>query len=302
MNSGVCKQQCEQCAARVAIWIIVANGLLGVFKLAMASITSSAAIAVDGIQSLACALVGGIVAAGIRIGKKPADSRFPFGYGKAEFLVSILSYSGLFGLGIVMAVSTSTLLAVGRSSPPMILALPVALISIGANYYMFIACRCCGIKTQSPGLMADAGQNYADMISSCSVAVSVALCQIGPSFYFFDALAGLVAAVMIMIDAARAWWSDMQTLIDRPIPQEQVDRVQAAAARKQGVRGIRFARGRRSTKGVRVELGVELSAASSVCETQRIGETIRTDLLRRLGWIEDVVVYAYPDAVSEPES
>jgi cation diffusion facilitator family transporter len=285
----------------VASWVIVGNAILGLFKLVTAMFTQSVAIGVDGVQSLACALVGGIVAAGIRIGRRPADSRFPLGYGKAEFLVSILSYSGLFGLGVVMATSACYLLAIGRSSPPMVLALPVALISTVANYWMYSACRCAGKATQSAGLMANAGQNHADMISSLSVTISVALCQIGPSFYFFDALAALAAAAMIMVDAARSWWSDMQVLIDGPVRDDLLDSVQATAARAEGVDRVRFARGRRTGKGVRIELGVEVSSARTVSETQRIGAELRGDLLHRLRWIEEVDVYAFPGSVARRE-
>jgi cation diffusion facilitator family transporter len=289
-----CRQRCETCAARVATWVIAGNAVLGLFKLVAAAITHSAAIGVDGVQSLACALVGGIIAAGIRVGRRPADTRFPLGYGKAEFLVSILSYSGLFGLGVVMASSACYLLAIGRSAPPMVLALPVALISAVANYWMYSACRCAGRATQSAGLMANAGQNQADMISSASVAVSVVLCQIGPSFYFFDALAALAAAVMIMIDAGRSWWSDMQVLIDGPVREDLLRGLQATAAQAEGVDGVRFARGRRTGRGVRVELGVEVASARTVSETQRIGAELRGDLLQRLRWVDEVEVYAFP--------
>jgi cation diffusion facilitator family transporter len=296
MSSACAPQRCRRCAARVAVRVIVINAVLGVFKLATGVFARSAAITVDGIQSLACALVGGFVAAGMRVSRRPADRRYPYGYGKAEYLVSLLSYSALFGLGVFMFVSAGLLLLAGRSEPPMALALPVALISVVANYLMFAACRCAGEATGSAGLRANAGQNYADMLSSCSVALSVALCQLGPAFYFFDALAAVAAAVMIMVDAAACWRADLRVVLDHPLQRRLLRRVRREAAGTDGVQQIHFVRGRRTGNGLSIQLGLCVPPGATVAEAQRIGARVRGNIMRKLGRVRDVDVFSYAGA------
>lgn len=295
MSGDPAPQQCARCAAKVAWGTIAVNGILGVFKMGAGALTESAAISVDGIQSLACAIVGCFVAAGMKIGRRPADARFPHGYGKAEFLVSILSYSGLLGLGVFMLGSSTYLLLAGRSSPPMLFALPVAVISIVANYLMFAACRCAGNAISSAGLLANAGQNHADMLSSCSVALSVVLCQIGPSFYFFDALAAIIAAAVIIVEAASCWWDDMQVLLDRAANPAVLARARATALAVDGVEAIRFARGRRLGAGESLEIGVILQATRSVEEAQRICAGVRQEVMCRMAAVQSALVLPYAD-------
>ena len=60
--------------------------------------------------------------------------------------------------------------AIGRSMPPRLFALPVALVSVLGNYLLWKLCRCAGHATDSAGLLANATQNRADMLSSAAVA------------------------------------------------------------------------------------------------------------------------------------
>ncbi|MHC4695795.1 MAG: cation transporter, partial [Planctomycetota bacterium] len=87
----------------MAVLAIVGSVLLGVFKVSLGVLAQSASVTADGLESFAVAIGAIFVVAGLRFGQRPADSDFPYGYGRIEFLVSVLSYAGLFGLGLFMA-------------------------------------------------------------------------------------------------------------------------------------------------------------------------------------------------------
>ncbi len=105
--------QCNRCAHRVAVLVIAGSLFLGVFKVSLGIYSQSASVTADGLESFAVAISAILVWAGLKFGRRPADRTFPYGYGKVEFLVSVISYAGLVGLGLFMAIGSGFLLGGG---------------------------------------------------------------------------------------------------------------------------------------------------------------------------------------------
>jgi len=288
-------RDCERCASRTASASIWVNAGLGVFKFVTGSLARSAGVAVDGVQSLACAAVAGLVVAARRLSGKPATRGYPYGYRKAEFLVAVASFAGLFGLGVFMLVSSIVLLKAGRSAPPHPIAIPVSLISVFSNRMLADACECAGRVTRSAGLTANAGQNRADMVSSCAVALGTALSQIGPSFYFCDSLSAVLAALLILRESAVGWWEHMQVLLDRPLTDAARARVAAIAESVDGVAAARFVETTQMGERTAIDLGIDLPEAATVGDADRIGSEIRQRIMIQLAWVGRVDVYPYPN-------
>ena len=96
---------CTNCANRLVKWAIVASIVLGVFKVATGILSQSIGVTIDGIQSFGCALVAIFVALAMKLRKKPADSGFPYGYGKAEFFVEQSQNTGLEGDRMIISMA-----------------------------------------------------------------------------------------------------------------------------------------------------------------------------------------------------
>ncbi len=286
--------QCNRCAHRVAVLVIAGSLFLGVFKVSLGIYSQSASVTADGLESFAVAISAILVLAGLKFGHRSADNRFPYGYGKVEFLVSVISYAGLFGLGLFMAVGSGCLLVGGRFSGPTAIGLPVAAISVLGTYIMYSACRCAGRTTGSAGLLASAQQNLADTLTSFAVLISVGLAQLGPAFYWCDSAGAGLVGLLIMKDAARCWWSDMRVLADFSLPEGKIGQIRAAAVAVEGVNQALFVRARRTGQHVRADLGLLLAGERTISEAQRISTDTRVAILRRLNWVEDIDVYVYP--------
>jgi cation diffusion facilitator family transporter len=226
-------------------------------------------------QSFACALVAVLAAKSIKLGQRDPDERFPFGYGKVEFLASVISLTFLFGFGAFLAVSSAMLLLLGRTSAPDLIALPVSVISVIANYLMYRYCACVGVRAHSPAMLANAAQNRADMQSSCAVLVGIALCQLHPKLVFFDALATLIVAGMIMLDAGRSWWADVRVLVDGSLSQRTIDGIEGRVRAIGGVEAVSLVSARRMGQYTAVELLVEAAPQATVCQVQELTRAIR---------------------------
>ena len=81
-------QRCINCGKKVE-WIILGINL-GLFfvKGSFALISHSKSLLTDSFQSLANFIITLVVIASIRLAARGADKKFPYGYGKVEFLAS----------------------------------------------------------------------------------------------------------------------------------------------------------------------------------------------------------------------
>ena len=80
---------------------IAANAVLAGFKLAVGLITGSIAIVLDAVNNVSAALSSVITVLGTKIAGKPADKKHPYGYGRIEYLTSVLIASIVLVAGIL---------------------------------------------------------------------------------------------------------------------------------------------------------------------------------------------------------
>ncbi len=287
-------KECRICAHRVAGLVVAGSLFLGLLKLSVGIFAHSASVAADGLESSAIAISAGLVMVGLKFGRKPADHKFPYGYGRVELLVAVIAYAALFGLGLFLTVGSVCLVVSGRFTGPTLIALPVSAISIVGTYLMYSVCRCAGKATGSSGLMADAQQNLADTLTSAAVLISVSLAQLGPAFHWCDSVGAGVVGLLIMKDAAKSWWTDLCVLLDTSLPRSQTSQISTAALAVRGVTQSRFVKTRRTGQRVWADVGVLVAPACTVSEAERISTDTRESVLRRLAWVEDIEVFVYP--------
>ncbi|MBF0432206.1 MAG: cation transporter [Fibrobacteria bacterium] len=287
-------EKCKHCATRVAVLTVFGNLALGLFKVVVGMLDASASVTADGIQSFACAVVAIFVMLGIKIARKPADLKFPYGYGKAEFLVSIISYTGLFGLGIFVFVGSVLLLMSERVYEPKLINIPVAFISIIINYMMYRYSACAAKAMNSAGLQANAKQNFVDMLTSCGVAVGVSLSQIGGAWHKFDTVVAIIIGLIIMKEAASAWWADLAILIDSSAPAGTVKKLRNILSQVAETRKVVYIKARSIGKGILVDMGIEVSPTLSVSQSELLSNRIVLKAKAVMPELDNVNVYLYP--------
>ncbi|MBF0243979.1 MAG: cation diffusion facilitator family transporter, partial [Planctomycetes bacterium] len=129
-------------------------------------------------------------------------------------LTSLLVFSMLLVLGLFICAS-STIKLLGRSANvPGVWCLPIAAISVLANHLIYRYSLCAGGRLKRNGLVANAHQARADMLSSIAVVLGILLAQIGTGWAFFDPLAALFVGVVILRDASVHWMGNLRILLD----------------------------------------------------------------------------------------
>ena len=93
----------EKTIVRTSVIGIIANVLLAAFKAAVGIISNSIAVTLDAVNNLSDALSSVITIIGAKLGAKKPDKKHPLGYGRIEYLSSmivaaIVLYAGITSL------------------------------------------------------------------------------------------------------------------------------------------------------------------------------------------------------------
>jgi len=190
-------KRCVNCSKKVE-WIILGiNFGLFLFKGWFALISHSKSLLTDSFESLANFIITIVVLVSLKMASRRADEKFPYGYGKVEFLASGIVNMLLMITAIVyMLVSFHEMVMIGPEKPPGLIAIVAAAISIFVNYIAFGYGRCVGEKVGSSAILANAQINLADIGTSVAVIVAVIGSNLG--FSQLDHIAAIVICILII--------------------------------------------------------------------------------------------------------
>ncbi|MBF0254301.1 MAG: cation transporter [Candidatus Omnitrophica bacterium] len=285
---------CASCADKILLWTLGLNAMLSVVKICGGFIASSSGLFADGLQSVACVLGTLLIMYSVNLSKRVADRKFPFGYGKVEFIVSLVVFSVLVGLGVYIFISNLLTIVRKEAAAPGIVGLPFSVLSAFLTYMMFRYNRCAAQKLDSSAMMANALNAKADMLSSIAVTIGILISQLGQFFAVFDSLAALLVGILIFKDAVEQWLHSVKALLDEaPEPgyREKVQRVLAKALPGRRVGAIRIKRtGNRFWIGV----GIDPGETGTVEETARLTDRIRKDITKSLPWVQTADFFLEP--------
>lgn len=267
---------------------------LGVAKIVVGYIGSSAALIADGIHSLSDLVTDGLVLFAMKHGSREADEDHPYGHGRIETLFTIILGVALVAVAIGIGWDAVTrLLDPDTLMHPGWLALSVALISIVAKEAIYHYTMATAIKYKSNLLRANAWHSRSDAISSCIVAIGVIGTMAG--FEYLDAVAAIGVAIMIAKIGGELSWQSAQELIDTAMEPEQVETIRSAILSVDGVKALHMLRTRRMGSDGLVDVHILVNSRISVSEGHRISERVRTEIIGKEDSVTDVTVHIDPE-------
>jgi cation diffusion facilitator family transporter len=184
---------------RISMVGIAGNVALSAFKLFAGIAGRSGAMVSDAVHSLSDVFATLIAWLGVRMSKKAADPRHPYGHERFECVASLLLGAILLvtGLGIgrsglekILAGSYETL------AVPGMIALAAAVISIVSKEAMYWYTRHYAKILNSPAFMADAWHHRSDAFSSVGSLAGIAGAMLG--FPIMDSIASVVICLFIL--------------------------------------------------------------------------------------------------------
>jgi len=279
---------CRACSKKILFWTIAGNVFLAIIKLLGSVISGSSGLMADGLQSVSCIVASVIIMYSLVISQKKSNSEFPYGYGKIEFIVALIVFSSLVGLGLFIAIYNLLLIIHKDTATPGILGLPIAAISVFLTYLMYKYNVCAGKKLDSPGMIANGYQARADMYSSTAVSVGIMLAQISPRFAVFDQIAALFVGCLIFKDSFQHWFVNLKVILDE-VPDENYEKKVAEIISKL-VEDSQHKVIKLKRMGKNFWIGIEIYFADdqTVSEIEVLKNKLKKEICQKIPWIGHV--------------
>ncbi len=275
-----------------ALWIsLLGLGVTAAAQLVVALATGSVALLNDTFHNFADALTALPLWLAFSIGRRPADARHPYGYGRAEDLAGVV---------VVIMIAASAAIAAYAAiraliDPDPVRHLPAVIVAsvVGfagneavARYRIRV-----GQEIGSAALVADGLHARTDGFSSLGVLAGAL--GVAAGFERADAVAGLGIAVMILLVLREAAASVLSRLMDAVDP-ELAEQARAAATGAEGVERVGELRVRWIGHRLHAEVEVVVDADCSLVRAHAVAEAARHRLLHEVPRLSSAIVHADP--------
>lgn len=292
----------KRAGQKVSLIGALVNTVMSLLKIIGGLFSGSAALVADGFHSLSDVITDLMVVFLLGVSHKKADTNHPYGHGRFETLGTVALAFVLLSVAGFMAWDSLRLLFAGEiPSPPGVVALFIAGISILANEVLFFYTLRVGEKIQSRLLIANAWHHRSDSLSSVVVLIAIAGAILG--VWWLDALAAVLVALLI----AKIGWEllskSLAELVDTALPPERLTTLRETVMSVDGVLGVHSFKTRSMGGQSLLEMHVQVAPHLSAAEGHYIGDYATRLLQERFDDIAHIIYHidTYDDhAISLP--
>lgn len=186
----------EKTIVRTSITGIVANVLLAAFKAAVGVISNSIAVTLDAVNNLSDALSSVITIIGAKLGAKKPDKKHPLGYGRIEYLSSMIVAAIVLYAGITSLVESVKKVIHPEAADYGMVSLIIIAVAVIVKLILGSYVKKQGEKVNSGALIASGKDASFDAVLSASVLASAVVFLIwGISL---EAYVGVIISIVII--------------------------------------------------------------------------------------------------------
>jgi ferrous-iron efflux pump FieF len=251
-----------------AVVLGVATALI-VVKLWGWMVTDSVALLTSAADAVVDLLAAMATFFGVRFAQRPADSGHRFGHGKGEALAAFTQGILLAGTGSVLAAQSCWRLIYPQPLTAVTLGVWVAAGGVATASLLAVMQTWVVHRTGSTAIAADRTHYVADAVLNGAVLAALALTSI-TGWERLDPIFALVISGYMMKSARRVAVVASRQLLDHELPDEQRERIKAAAIACSGARGLHDLRTRDAGDRAFVEFRLEVDGQLSVREGHEI--------------------------------
>ena len=284
-----------------AIVALTGNAVLASLKIAAGLISGSGALVGDGIDSSADVLISIITLIIVKIVSKPADTKHPWGHGRAETVATAFIAFLLFFAGAQLIInSVSTIISGVRDTAPSFIAIVVTFISITGKILLALNQYILGKRADSAMLMANAKNMASDVMVSLGVLIGLVISNITGSAYA-DTIIAILIGIWIIKTAVGIFLEANLELMDGNESTEPYRVIVDAVQRVKGASNPHRARMRKVAGYWDIDFDISVDPKCTVSEAHRIASQVEKEIKRSLENIYDIMIHIEPlgDAADE---
>jgi cation diffusion facilitator family transporter len=274
----------EKTIVRTSIIGILTNLLLVGFKAFVGFVSNSIAVILDAVNNLSDALSSVVTIIGAKLGAKQPDKKHPLGYGRIEYLSSMIVAALVLYAGITSLVESIKKIIHPEAADYSTVSLIIISVAIIVKLALGLYVKKQGKKVNSGALTASGSDALFDAVLSASVLASAVVFLIwGVSL---EAYVGVVIAIFIIKAGIEMMLETLNDIIGKREDAESVRELKEIICEEEEVLGAYdvtlFNYGPNKNYG---SVHIELPDTLSVDDVDRITRRIQTDVYRRTGVI-----------------
>ena len=284
-----------------AIIALIGNAILAIAKIIVGLLSNSVALIGGGIDSSTDVLISLITLAVVKVISKPADTKHPWGYGRAETIATaLLSFVILFA-GIQLIInSISNLISGEQNMVPSVMAFVVTVASIIGKLLLAWSQHILGKRADSAMIKANAKNMAADVLISLGVLAGLIISVATDSTYA-DSIIAIFIGLWIVKTAIGIFLEVHLELMDGTNDKEPYRIIVEAVNSVEGAFNPHRARARRIAGFWDISFDIDVDPHCSVEDAHKIAGEVETNIKQRLDNVYDIMIHIEPKGDDECE-
>ena len=277
---------------KAALVSIVVTAFLVVIKYSVGVLSGSIALLADAVHSFTDVISSIGVFIGLKISSRKPTESFPYGFYKAENIVSLFLALAIFYAGYEIVLTS-----VEKFEEVVLTNVPVAILVAVTSLVLTLLLSSYKLKVgrdlNSPSLIADGKHTRADVYASAVVLLGILGNYLG--FYSLDQIAGIMIAVFIFKSGYEILKDSIKVLLDASIDYDSLHKIRELASEVHGVRKIHSLKARGSGKFIFVEMEIETSLRD-LERAHLVSDKIEANIKSELKNVDKVIIHIEPVA------
>ncbi|WP_226990823.1 cation diffusion facilitator family transporter [Methanosarcina acetivorans] len=276
-------------ATLTLVFLSILKGVVGFYSGSASLIADAIHTSLDIFTSLA-------VWIGLKLSMRGSEEKFPYGYYKADNLVSLFVSIIILFSGVELVREALLNIASPVEIKLQGIALGTAVFSVIAMYALSQYKFKVGKQIDSQALIADALHSYTDVFSSLIVAITIIGSLLG--VLWLDSAGVLVISLMIFKLGIGMAKDSILTLMDAWLDKDSIERIRQNVGSIQGVKTVDEIRLRKSGLVVFGEIEIEIEGDASLKRVEMLFEEIEKTVKNEVKNLEHLVVNVKPEKIS----
>ena len=278
---------------------IVISSILAVIKALGGIFGNSYALIADAIESTTDIVTSGMLYIGLKWSGRPADTKHPYGHGKAEALIALGIALALCAAAVIISVESIHNIQTPHKAPKAFTLIILAVVIITKELlYRYVLKT--GEELDSGAVKADAFHHRSDAISSGAAFIGITIGVLGgPGYEVADDWAALMAAIVIVINAWLIARPALGELLDEELQPELNIRVKEIAAEVPGVVLVEKCHIRKMGLQSHADMHVWVNKDLTVEQGHNIAHAVQDHIQEVLPQFAQIHIHIEPDGRSD---
>ena len=285
----------SQKAIKTTFWSLIGNIGLAIVKWTTGYLGNSYALIADAIESTTDIFSSLLVLFGLKYSSKPADENHPYGYGRAEPLITFLVVGFLITSATVIAYESIQKIRTPHELPkPYTLIVLGLVIIIKELFYRTITKKSKELKSST--LKAEAWHHKSDAITSLAAFIGISIALIlGKGYEAADDWAALLASFIILYNSYLIFRPALGEIMDEHVYDDLVDEIRIVSKKVEGVINTEKCHVRKTGIKFHVDLHAIVDSKITVKEGHEIAHRLKDKLKSEIVQLADILIHIEPD-------